>query len=201
MNKNWNDRADKDLFFTILSIKNIGVISGSEWTAIGNHMRTLGYGFTNEGCRQHFQGLRRAQNKIEGSVASPVDSGVRKIGDPTLNPITRRPGPGRGRPKKQASVPLGGATGPTASPVQQPLPPVPPIVSLPPQTESATPGSESLVVDPSLEDSDEQPAKRPRLEETQEPSLEDEAVLNALAAHNNPNAVDHYAPDFTYGEA
>ncbi|KAK6226009.1 hypothetical protein QIS74_02056 [Colletotrichum tabaci] len=50
MNKNWNDRADKDLFFTILSVKNIGVISGSEWTTIGNHMRTLGYGFTNEGC-------------------------------------------------------------------------------------------------------------------------------------------------------
>lgn len=51
MNKNWNDRADKDLFFTILSVKNIGVISGSEWTTIGNHMRSMGYGFTNEGCR------------------------------------------------------------------------------------------------------------------------------------------------------
>jgi hypothetical protein len=51
MNKNWNDRADKDLFFTILSVKNIGVISGSEWVTIGNHMRSLGYGFTNEGCR------------------------------------------------------------------------------------------------------------------------------------------------------
>lgn len=50
-NKNWNDRADKDLFFTILSVKNIGIISGSEWTTIGNHMRSLGYGFTNEGCR------------------------------------------------------------------------------------------------------------------------------------------------------
>ena len=49
--KNWNDRADKDLFFTILSVKNIGVISGGEWTTIGNHMRSLGYGFTNEGCR------------------------------------------------------------------------------------------------------------------------------------------------------
>lgn len=51
MNKNWNDRADKDLFFTILSVKNIGVISGGEWTTIGNHMRAMGYGFTNEGCR------------------------------------------------------------------------------------------------------------------------------------------------------
>ncbi len=51
MTKNWNDRADKDLFFTILSVKNIGVISGAEWTVIGSYMRTLGYGFTNEGCR------------------------------------------------------------------------------------------------------------------------------------------------------
>lgn len=49
--KTWGDKADKDLFFTILSVKNIGVISGAEWTTIGNHMRTLGYGFTNEGCR------------------------------------------------------------------------------------------------------------------------------------------------------
>src|SRR3954469_13999287 len=54
MNKNWGDRADKDLFFTILSVKNIGDISGSEWTTIGNHMRQLGYGFTNEGCRHVF---------------------------------------------------------------------------------------------------------------------------------------------------
>ncbi|KZL82122.1 hypothetical protein CI238_07614 [Colletotrichum incanum] len=102
MNKNWNDRADKDLFFTILSVKNIGVISGSEWTTIGNHMRTLGYGFTNEGCRQHFQGLRRAQHKAETNGIGPDN--LRKI-DPTENPITRRPGPGRGRPKKQPQQP------------------------------------------------------------------------------------------------
>lgn len=50
-NKAWNDRADRDLFFTILSVKNIGVISGSEWVTIGNHLRSMGYGFTNEGCR------------------------------------------------------------------------------------------------------------------------------------------------------
>ncbi|KAL6891522.1 hypothetical protein HDV57DRAFT_485601 [Trichoderma longibrachiatum] len=97
MNKNWNDRADKDLFFTILSVKNIGVISGAEWTTIGNHMRSLGYGFTNEGCRQHFQGLRRAQNKAE--VDGTQSESARRA-DPTLNPITRRPGPGRGRPRK-----------------------------------------------------------------------------------------------------
>ncbi|KAG6360654.1 hypothetical protein INS49_011719 [Diaporthe citri] len=101
--KNWGDKADKDLFFTILSVKNIGVISGSEWTTIGNHMRSLGYGFTNEGCRQHFQGLRRAQQKAEANGA--LGDNPRKV-DPTLNPITRRPGPGRGRPRKS----VGGAS-------------------------------------------------------------------------------------------
>ncbi|EMT68521.1 hypothetical protein FOC4_g10012937 [Fusarium odoratissimum] len=114
--KNWNDRADKDLFFTILSVKNIGVISGSEWTTIGNHMRSLGYGFTNEGCRQHFQGLRRAQNKAE--TAGPNGDIVRR-NDPTMNPITRRPGPGRGRPRKQPPVPVPGAG---EIPSDQPMP-------------------------------------------------------------------------------
>ncbi|KAG6102918.1 hypothetical protein E4U31_003235 [Claviceps sp. LM219 group G6] len=98
--KNWNDRADKDLFFTILSLKDVGLISGEEWCRIGNHMRCLGYRFTNEGCRQHFQGLRRAQNKAAAVgtavVANPYHA------DPTLNPVTRRPGPGRGRPKKHS---------------------------------------------------------------------------------------------------
>ncbi|KAG6275287.1 hypothetical protein E4U47_000971 [Claviceps purpurea] len=98
--KNWNDRADKDLFFTILSLKDVGLISGEEWCRIGNHMRSLGYRFTNEGCRQHFQGLRRTQNKaaVIGTavVANPYHT------DPTLNPVTRRSGPGRGRPKKHS---------------------------------------------------------------------------------------------------
>ena len=51
MNKNWGDKADKDLFFTLLSVKNVGVITGSEWATVGNTMRMMGYGFTNEGCR------------------------------------------------------------------------------------------------------------------------------------------------------
>ncbi|ERS95042.1 hypothetical protein HMPREF1624_08531 [Sporothrix schenckii ATCC 58251] len=110
--KNWNDRADKDLFFTILSVKHIGVISGAEWTIIGKHMRTLGYGFSNEGCRQHFQGLRRAQNKIEpangtipGSGASSAAAASANRIDPALNPITRRPGgPGRRRSRKLSSA-------------------------------------------------------------------------------------------------
>ncbi|KAF6820025.1 hypothetical protein CSOJ01_01093 [Colletotrichum sojae] len=122
MNKNWNDRADKDLFFTILSVKNIGVISGSEWTTIGNYMRSMGYGFTNEGCRQHFQGLRRAQQKAESNGGG--SDNPRNV-DPTLNPITRRPGPGRGRPKKQQQQQQPGPMGLPPLPVQGPQPDLP----------------------------------------------------------------------------
>ncbi|SPO05751.1 uncharacterized protein DNG_08438 [Cephalotrichum gorgonifer] len=115
MNKSWDDRADKDLFFTILSVKAIGIISGAEWTTIGNHMRSVGYGFTNEGCRQHFQGLRRSQlKKVSSAGAAPGASS--EAVDPSLNPITRRPGPGRGRPRKSASNPALA----TAAPKDQP---------------------------------------------------------------------------------
>lgn len=47
--------------------------------------------------RQHFQGLRRAQNKADANAAAAESA---KRSDPTMNPITRRPGPGRGRPRK-----------------------------------------------------------------------------------------------------
>ncbi|PNH36637.1 hypothetical protein BJF96_g232 [Verticillium dahliae] len=104
--KSWNDRADRDLFFTILSIKCIGIITGPEWTSIGNSMRSMGYGFTNEGCRQHFQGLRRAQHTTRGIGLFGQPGEQAETYDPTLNPITRRPGPGRGRPRKQGSPPL-----------------------------------------------------------------------------------------------
>ena len=52
-----------------------------------------------------------------------------------------------------------------------------------------------MVVDPSLDDQVSQPARRPRLDETVDPTMDDEAVFNALAAHNNPNPGDHYAPE------
>jgi hypothetical protein len=72
---------------------------------------------------------------------------------------------------------------------QQASPPLQSHIS--PQTGSDTPGSDSLAVDPSLQDTDEHPSKRQRLDESQDPSVEDEAVLNALAAHNHPS-IDHY---------
>ncbi|KAK4175961.1 hypothetical protein QBC36DRAFT_16587 [Triangularia setosa] len=287
MNKNWNDRADKDLFFTILSVKNIGVISGSEWTTIGNHMRSMGYGFTNEGCRQHFQGLRRAQNKADASSVNP-DNSPRKI-DPTLNPITRRPGPGRGRPRKNPAPPtaadhaaaaaaVAAAGGPVQAPGVAPgaapgvgpglapgvapgavpgaaagPPGMPPVAGAPPtpqqitsvpvpvipgmpapsgvpmhpmytqnvQAQGQTPvrppprpvnaggappaqmdSPDNLAVDPNLEDdSDEHIVKRQRLDDSQSGSLDDEAMMSALSAHNEPTPGD-YSQDFSsYGEA
>ena len=55
-----------------------------------------------------------------------------------------------------------------------------------------------IAVDPDLEDEpeEEQPAKRPRLnEDNQESSIEDEAVLNALTDHNNPTTPGEYSTE------
>ncbi|KAI1800847.1 hypothetical protein F4811DRAFT_556444 [Daldinia bambusicola] len=193
MNKNWNDRADKDLFFTILSVKNIGVISGAEWTTIGNHMRALGYGFTNEGCRQHFQGLRRAQHKAESNGG--IDQ---RRSDPTLNPITRRPGPGRGRPRKQPLAPIDGID-PVSSPgVQQ--------GQGQDDQADATALHHSMSVQIPVEEADslglvhddsgldEQPSKRQRLDEEDQQQTDDAAVLS-LAADGLPEPEDHYDPE------
>ncbi|KAI0181908.1 hypothetical protein GGR52DRAFT_526775 [Hypoxylon sp. FL1284] len=191
MNKNWNDRADKDLFFTILSVKNIGVISGAEWTTIGNHMRTLGYGFTNEGCRQHFQGLRRAQHKTESNGA---DSQRRN--DPSQNPITRRPGPGRGRPRKQPASIGGAGESPGQVPESKPGIITGAALGLSDVPIEETDALGLVQDDPALE---EQPSKRQRLEEEDAPQDEDEAVL-ALAADGLPGP-DHYGSSGFYGEA
>ena len=68
----------------------------------------------NIGASQHFQGLRRAQQKAEANGA--LGDNPRKV-DPTLNPITRRPGPGRGRPRKSVGGASADAQGPdSASP-------------------------------------------------------------------------------------
>jgi hypothetical protein len=55
-----------------------------------------------------------------------------------------------------------------------------------------------LAVDPSLEDEEpeeQHAAKRLRLDDSQDPSLEDEAVLNALAGHNNATPPGEYSTE------
>ncbi|KAI1311095.1 hypothetical protein F5Y03DRAFT_391637 [Xylaria venustula] len=202
MNKNWNDRADKDLFFTILSVKNIGVISGAEWTTIGNHMRSLGYGFTNEGCRQHFQGLRRAQNKAD-SNGSNLDS--QRKADPTANPITRRPGPGRGRPRKAPPASNAGADADADADQEQPPLTVKPASetqtsdpSAPthnPLQNSAGPSEpSSTAIEEPTPDLEDQPTKRQRLDVDERPHENDDEAVLALAADGISSAVDGYGP-------
>lgn len=70
----------------------------------------------------------------------------------------------------------------SAPPQMQPSPPQQPVVM---QTEAVS------FVDAS-EEPDEHAAKRAKLEENHDPALNDEAILSALAAHNNPTGVDHY---------
>lgn len=183
----------------------------------------------------------------------------RKI-DPTLNPITRRPGPGRGRPRKSTSG-IPGIPGsspqdtelidPTQSQQQSPDPhqipqsmppqipmdpnvgpaPTPMMDAAPPEMQ-APPPQETVVMqtdgvegvggvegvegvesvggvegvegvegvdgvaevevvegvsfDETSEEPEEHAAKRAKLEENHDPALNDEAILSALAAHNNP---------------
>lgn len=159
-----------------------------------------------------------------------------------MNPITRRPGPGRGRPKKStagqegadspgtpgtspAAAAPGGTPVPSSVPTAPGMTPVhmhpnfpkgpvgpgpdvsglqigqkgmqpPPVADQPilPPTGHNPVVDDELVMDPSLEDPDEQVAKRPRLDNSQDPSLDpDEAVLSAaLAAHNSRTSVDNY---------
>lgn len=47
------------------------------------------------------------------------------------------------------------------------------------------------------EEPDEHLAKRPRLEENQDPALNDEAILSALVSHNNTGAIhDSYGAEY-----
>lgn len=179
----------------------------------------------NQDTSQHFQGLRRAQQKAEANGA--VGDNPRKV-DPTQNPITRRPGPGRGRPKKSSVNPATGDTPedsdvvdptqsqqqtPQAQPThipQQSLPPqptmdpgvgpaptpmmesAPPQLQLAPSQQPVEMQTEGVSFEDAGEEPDEHVAKRAKLEENHDPALNDEAILSALAAHNNPGGVEHY---------
>lgn len=156
---------------------------------------------------QHFQGLRRAQNKVDTSNGTSGDGNSKQL-DPTLNPITRRPGPGRGRPRKQPPAPVAGdATAPGQTPQKpqdpqqlqqlQSLPPAPPAPMgpgepLPQPVHLGVPDALGLEQGDELE---EQAAKRQRLDDNTDPSLEDDAILNSLTDHQNQSSVDQYGQE------
>lgn len=51
---------------------------------------------------------------------------------------------------------------------------------------------DSSLEDDAVEDEEEHVSKRQRLEDIQEPTLEDEAVLHVLSGHNNSETPDEY---------
>ncbi|KFY23490.1 hypothetical protein V493_05831 [Pseudogymnoascus sp. VKM F-4281 (FW-2241)] len=64
----WTPAADRDL---LLAIIDENKLQGLDWRLISAKMDTKGYSFTHEGCRQHFQKLRRASaTGANGSVPS-----------------------------------------------------------------------------------------------------------------------------------
>lgn len=99
---------------------------------------------------QHFQGLRRAQQKAEANGS--LGENPRKI-DPTLNPITRRPGPGRGRPRKS----VGGGPG----------------------SESASPGGSQGQVQPQIGEEGSQQQQQPdQLQQQQQAHLQPQPPMD-----------------------
>lgn len=56
--------------------------------------------------------------------------------------------------------------------------------------------TEGVSFDEVDEEPDEHDAKRTKLDDHHDPSLNDEAILSALAAHNNPDGVEHYNPEW-----
>ncbi|RDL34004.1 uncharacterized protein BP5553_08372 [Venustampulla echinocandica] len=66
----WDHKSDKDL---LLAIIENGVLKGIEWPKIAQKMTAKGYTFTHEGCRQHFQKIRKeARSDPSPNPNSPV---------------------------------------------------------------------------------------------------------------------------------
>lgn len=158
--------------------------------------------------------MRRAQHKADVNGTLPSDSS--KKGDPSENPITRRPGPGRGRPKKQATepdaptgqedVPVTPTQGQVQQPPQSPLPPPAPLIDghlsgvLPISNTLPTQDPDSLDLvdddDDGGDDDDEfeeQRAKRQRLDDSTD-HLDDSAGL-AMDDGNVDSMVNHDMPE------
>ncbi|EKD16221.1 uncharacterized protein L3040_009539 [Drepanopeziza brunnea f. sp. 'multigermtubi'] len=68
----WDHKADKDLLLTIIDE---GSLKSIAWPSISNKMADKGYSFTHEGCRQHFQKIRKearnGHNALETLAPSP----------------------------------------------------------------------------------------------------------------------------------
>ncbi|EHK98899.1 hypothetical protein GLAREA_05576 [Glarea lozoyensis ATCC 20868] len=70
-NTTWNHESDKDLLLTIIAR---GSLTSIVWKDIAAEMTALGYGFSHEACRQHFQKIRKQRRNALGTSSTPSSS-------------------------------------------------------------------------------------------------------------------------------
>ncbi|CAL3966877.1 unnamed protein product [Diplocarpon coronariae] len=83
MPSQWDHKADKDLLLVIIDE---GTLKGIAWPTISDKMSSKGYTFTHEGCRQHFQKIRK---EARGGIAKS-DSGPSSPSKRTSSKTTPR---------------------------------------------------------------------------------------------------------------
>ncbi|KAF3931783.1 hypothetical protein ABW19_dt0204934 [Dactylella cylindrospora] len=87
----WTIESEHKLLLTIIKLLNISQMP--KWDEVAKEMNTLGLSFTSEGCRQHFQKIRKTSNTgttKKSAAASPAKpSGVSKK---TASPAKRKLG-------------------------------------------------------------------------------------------------------------
>lgn len=80
---------------------------------------------------------------------------------------------------------------PNIGPAPTPMMETAPVqMQAPPPPQPVVMQTEVVSFEETSDDPDEHAAKRAKLEENHDPALNDEAILSALAAHNNP--AEHY---------
>ncbi|KAH8657164.1 hypothetical protein BGZ60DRAFT_384043 [Tricladium varicosporioides] len=85
----WNAESDRDL---LLAIMELGKLEGLDWHAVSARMGDKGYSFSNEGCRQHYQKLRKAyKSKGPGPTTSPIKANGSPSKSTNTTPRKRAP--------------------------------------------------------------------------------------------------------------
>ncbi|EMR90256.1 hypothetical protein ACHAPC_007103 [Botrytis cinerea] len=78
MPSQWDHVADKDLLLAIIEANNLKAI---EWSTIAHELQRKGHPFNNEGCRQHFQKIRKESRTSSPSASAstiPVATSAKK---------------------------------------------------------------------------------------------------------------------------
>ncbi|KAI9053937.1 hypothetical protein LZ554_002881 [Drepanopeziza brunnea f. sp. 'monogermtubi'] len=101
----WDHKADKDLLLTIIDE---GSLKSIAWPSISNKMADKGYSFTHEGCRQHFQKIRK---EARNGHSSPLDAPAPSPSKPKANKAKAVTTPRKASKKENDNAPWGSGHG------------------------------------------------------------------------------------------